>query len=100
MAGRGLDDMRFIDLYSCFPSAVEIGCQEIGLAEDDPRGVTITGGLPYFGGPGNNYVTHTICHMRPRLRARAGSVGPGTGNRHYLSKHSFELCSTTATAGA
>ena len=49
------------DLYSCFPSAVEIACQEMGIAEDDPRGLTVTGGLPYFGGPGNNYVTHSIC---------------------------------------
>ena len=69
MAGRSLADMRFFDLYSCFPSAVEIACQEIGIAEDDPRGLTVTGGLPYFGGPGNNYVTHSISEMVRRLRA-------------------------------
>ena len=46
-----------------FPSAVEIGCQELGIATDDPRGLTITGGLPYFGGPGNNYVMHSIVQM-------------------------------------
>jgi acetyl-CoA C-acetyltransferase len=50
MAGKTLDDVQFFDLYSCFPSAVEIGCQEIGLAEDDPRGLTVTGGLAFFGG--------------------------------------------------
>ena len=99
MAGRGLDDMRFMDLYSCFPSAVEIGCQELGLAEDDPRGLTITGGLPYFGGPGNNYVTHSICHMMRRLRARPGSFGLVTANGNYVTKHSFGIYSTTPTAG-
>src|SRR6202007_751959 len=67
MAERTLADMRFFDLYSCFPSAVEIACQEIGIAEDDPRGLTVTGGLPYFGGPGNNYVTHSISEMMRRL---------------------------------
>ena len=99
MAGRHLDDMRFIDLYSCFPSAVEIGCQEIGLAEDDPRGLTITGGLPYFGGPGNNYVTHSICHMMRRLRAYPGSFGLITANGNYVTKHSFGIYSTARTAG-
>jgi acetyl-CoA C-acetyltransferase len=97
MAGRRLDDMRCIDLYSCFPSAVEIGCQEIGLAEDDPRGLTITGGLPYFGGPGNNYVTHSICHMMRRLRMHPGSFGLITANGNYVTKHSFGIYSTTPT---
>src|SRR3569832_1468125 len=48
MAGKSIADISFIDLYSCFPSAVEIGCQEFGIATDDKRGLTITGGLPYF----------------------------------------------------
>ena len=99
MAARELDDMRFIDLYSCFPSAVEIACEEIGLGEDDPRGLTVTGGLPYFGGPGNNYVTHSICHMMRRLRAHPGSYGLITANGNYVTKHSFGVYSTTPTAG-
>src|SRR5260370_5876615 len=99
MAGRGLDDMRFIDLYSCFPSAVEIACQEIGLAEDDPRGLTITGGLPYFGGPGNNYVTPSIFHMKPRLRARPGSFGLVTADGNYPTKNSFRIYSPNPHAG-
>jgi acetyl-CoA C-acetyltransferase len=100
MAGRSLDDMRFLDLYSCFPSAVEIGCQEIGLSEDDPRGLTVTGGLPYFGGPGNNYVTHSICEMMRRVRAAPGSFGLVTANGNYVTKHSFGVYSTTPREGA
>jgi acetyl-CoA C-acetyltransferase len=99
MAGRQLSDMRFLDLYSCFPSAVEIGCQEIGLAEDDPRGLTLTGGLPYFGGPGNNYVTHSIAHMVRRLRAHPGTFGLVTANGNYVTKHSFGVYSTTPFTG-
>src|SRR3546814_9512595 len=64
--------MRFLDLYSCFPSAVEIGCKEIGISEDDPRGLTVTGGLPYFGGPGNSYVVHSISEMIRRVRSEPG----------------------------
>jgi acetyl-CoA C-acetyltransferase len=99
MAGKTLADIEFFDLYSCFPSAVEIGCQEIGLAEDDPRGLTVTGGLPFFGGPGNNYVTHSIAEMMRRLRARPGSFGLVTANGNYVTKHSFGVYSTTSVEG-
>ena len=100
MADRSVSDMRFLDLYSCFPSAVEIGCQEIGIAEDDPRGLTVTGGLPYFGGPGNNYVTHSICEMMRRLRASPGSFGLVTANGNYVTKHSFGVYSTAPCEGS
>jgi acetyl-CoA C-acetyltransferase len=60
MTGKSLDDIGIFDIYSCFPSAIEIACEEIGLSEDDPRGLTVTGGLPYSGGPGNSYVLHSI----------------------------------------
>ncbi len=99
MAGRTLGDVGCFDLYSCFPSAVEIGCEEIGLAEDDPRGLTLTGGLPYFGGPGNNYVTHSICHMMRRLRQNPGSFGMVTANGNYVTKHSFGIYSTAPFGG-
>ena len=59
----GWTDIDAFDLYSCFPSAVADRDAEIGIAEDDPRGLTVTGGLPFFGGPGNNYVTHSIAEM-------------------------------------
>mgnify|MGYP000263990993 CR=1 FL=1 len=67
-AGIGPDDLDFIDLYSCFPIAVEVGAEELGLSLDDPRGLTVTGGLPYMGGPGNNYAMHSIAVMMQRLR--------------------------------
>jgi acetyl-CoA C-acetyltransferase len=67
MAGRGIEGIDRFDLYSCFPSAVQIACREMGIPQDDPRGLTVTGGLPYFGGPGNNYVTHSIAQMDPAI---------------------------------
>jgi acetyl-CoA C-acetyltransferase len=99
MASRTLDDIGFFDLYSCFPSAVEIGCREIGLHEDDPRGLTVTGGLPYFGGPGNNYVTHSISEMMRRVRAHPRAFGMVTANGNYVTKHSFGVYSTTPFQG-
>jgi acetyl-CoA C-acetyltransferase len=94
MAGIDVGELTFIDLYSCFPSAVEIGCQELGLAEDDSRGLTVTGGLPYFGGPGNNYVMHAIATMMQKLRAKPGAYGLCTGNGWYVTKHSAGIYST------
>jgi acetyl-CoA C-acetyltransferase len=96
MAETSIDGIDFFDLYSCFPSAVETACREQGLSLDDPRGLTVTGGLPYFGGPGNNYVTHSIAEMMNRVRARPGSKGLVTANGNYITKQSAGIYSTDA----
>jgi acetyl-CoA C-acetyltransferase len=100
MAGKSLADMDFFDLYSCFPVAVEIACEEAGLSVDDPRGLTLTGGLPYFGGPGNNYAMHGIAEAVARCRARPGSFAMTTGNGWFLTKQSCGIWSTAPVAGA
>jgi acetyl-CoA C-acetyltransferase len=99
MAGICAGDLSLIDLYSCFPSAVELACQELGIAEDDPRGLTVTGGLPYFGGAGNNYVMHSIVTMMERLRKRRDAYGLCTGNGWYVTKHSAGIYSSKPTEG-
>lgn len=98
MAGKTVADMRHLDIYSCFSSAVEVACGALGLQPDDPRGLTVTGGLPYFGGPGNNYVTHSIAQMMQVLRADRGSFGLVTANGNYLTKHSAGIYSTERPA--
>jgi acetyl-CoA C-acetyltransferase len=100
MAGCTLDDIGVLDIYSCFASAVEVACDALGLAQDDARGLTVTGGLPYFGGPGNNYVTHSIAEMVQRVRARPGIKGLVTANGNYLTKHSAGIYSTEPPARA
>lgn len=95
MAETLVDDIDFFDLYSCFPSAVQIGRDMMGIKEDDPRDLTVTGGLPYFGGPGNNYVMHSIASMVEKLRANPGKRGMVTGNGWYITKHSAGIYSTT-----
>lgn len=99
MAGWSIDDIDLIDLYSCFPSAVEAGCEGLGIATDDPRGLTVTGGLPYFGGAGNAYVMCSIAEMVNQLRANPGNKGLVTGNGWYLTKHSIGLYSTEPVTG-
>ena len=100
MAGVGLDQIDHFDLYSCFPVAVEVGAEELGLKIDDPRGFTVTGGLPYAGGPGNNYAMHGIAAMMDKLRAAPGAYGLCTANGWYLTKQSTGVYSTEPIEGA
>ena len=97
LSGRSLDDVAHVDLYSCFPSAVEIGAAEIGLAID--RQLTVTGGLSFAGGPWNNYVTHSIATMAGLLRDDPGALGLITANGGYVTKHALGLYSTEPPAG-
>ncbi len=98
LAGLGVDDLAHVDVYSCFPSAVQIAAEEIGLGTDRP--LTVTGGLSFAGGPWNNYVSHSIATMVERLRADAGSVGLVTANGGFLTKHAFGTYSTEPPAQA
>jgi acetyl-CoA C-acetyltransferase len=98
-AGVGIDDVAHIDLYSCFPSAVQIGAAELGLPDDDPRRpLTVTGGLSFAGGPWNNYVTHAIATMVDVLRDDPGSLGLCSANGGFVTKHAIGLYSTAPPA--
>jgi acetyl-CoA C-acetyltransferase len=93
-AGLGIDEIAEIDLYSCFPSAVQVAAGELGLALDDPnRPLTVTGGLTFAGGPGNNYTTHAIATLVERLRAAPEGYGLVTAVGWYLTKHSIGIYS-------
>lgn len=93
MAGIEVGDVEHIDVYSCFPSAVEVTCDALDLAHDDPRSLTLTGGLPFFGGPGNNYSMHAIAEAVARCREAPRSYALVTANGGYLSKHSLGIYS-------
>lgn len=94
VAGIGLDDVATFDLYSCFPFPVFNICDGIGLATDDPRGLTLTGGLPYFGGPGNNYSLHAVAETVNEMRDRPGRFGLVGANGGVSSKYSVGVYST------
>ena len=95
-AGVGLSDIDAFDLYSCFPIAVFNICDGLGLSPDDPRGLTVTGGLPFFGGAGNNYSMHAIAEMIRRLRTKPGAVGLVGANGGFLSKYSVGIYASQA----
>jgi acetyl-CoA C-acetyltransferase len=97
LAGTGADDLGIVDLYSCFPSAVQLGAASIGLAIDSQ--LTRTGGLSFAGGPWNNYPMHAIATVMGDLRR----ADPGTralvwANGGYATKHAFGVYATTPPA--
>jgi acetyl-CoA C-acetyltransferase len=94
MAGAGIADVDLFDIYSCFPSAVQMAQEALGIAPDDPRPLTVTGGLAAFGGPGNNYSMHGIACMMDRLRAAPGKRGLVTALGWYVTKHAVGVYGT------
>ena len=86
------DNIDMIDVYSCFPVAVQIACRELGF--DMQRPLTVTGGLTFAGGPLNNYVMHSIARMAQLLRENPGKRGMITANGGYITKHAFGIYSS------
>ncbi len=100
LAGISIEDVAHIDLYSCFPSAVQLGATSLGL---DPysadRPLTLTGGLSFAGGPWNNYVMHSIATLVTTLRAHPGDQGLIWANGGYATKHAFGVYSSAPPTG-
>ena len=92
LADLEVEDVAQVDLYSCFPSAVQVAAAELGLGEERP--LTVTGGLTFGGGPLNNYVMHAIARMAEVLRDSPGDVGLVSSNGGFITKHAFGIYST------
>jgi acetyl-CoA C-acetyltransferase len=98
VAGVDLRDVSLIDLYSCFAIAVFNICDGLGISPTDPRGLTLTGGLPFFGGAGNNYSMHAIAEAVTMLRDERGAYAVVGANGGILSKYSVGVYSTRPLA--
>jgi acetyl-CoA C-acetyltransferase len=98
-AGTTIGDVAHLDVYSCFASSVHLACDALGLDPHDPRGLTVTGGLPFSGGAGSNYVLHSIATMLDVLRGDPGALGLVTGVGMHMTKHVFGLYSTSPPPG-
>jgi acetyl-CoA C-acetyltransferase len=104
-AGCEVDDIAHFDLYSCFASSIEFALDALGIDSNsarsaDPgvvpdRPITVTGGLAYHGGPGSNYLTHSLATMVETLRADPGALGMISGVGMHMNKHVFAAYSTT-----
>jgi acetyl-CoA C-acetyltransferase len=92
LAGTGPEALAHVDLYSCFPAAVQLGAELLGLPPERP--LTVTGGLSFGGGPFNSYVLHSTATMMQRLREEPGSLGLVSGVGGWFTKNVFAIHST------
>ena len=93
IAGTDMDAIGYFDLYSCFAIAVTNITEAFGIAPDDPRGLTLTGGLPFFGGAGNNYSAHAIAEAVHRLRGDESAYALVGANGGFMSKYATGIYS-------
>ncbi len=95
LAGGKAESFDHLELYSCFPVVPKMALRELGL---DPQEhvPTVTGGLSFFGGPLNNYMSHAVCAMVRKLREQPQSLGLLYGQGGYVYKHHALVLSTRA----
>lgn len=94
-ADRRIEQIKYLDLYSCFACAVFLAAEALGL-DWRARDTTITGGLPFFGGPGNAYALHAIAQMALRLRGDRAAFGLISANGGFLSKQAIGIYGASA----
>jgi acetyl-CoA C-acetyltransferase len=94
-AGLGLSEIDGFDLYSCFPCAIQMGRDALGINKEDTRSLTLTGGLSYFGGPGNNYVSHSIITAVEQIRKNPSQKLMVTALGWYATKHAVGIYGKT-----
>jgi acetyl-CoA C-acetyltransferase len=97
LAGRPIEAIDHLDLYSCFPSAVQVAAEELGVPEG--RALSVTGGLTFGGGPLNSYGLHAIARMAEVLRQDRGATGLVQGNGGWLAKHAVAIYSSEPPTG-
>lgn len=101
LSGIEVDDLAFVDLYSCFPAAVQALAEALGLAVDGTarRPLTVTGGMGFGGGPLNNYVLQALATLVLLLRSEPGAFGLSSSVSGFLNKQAFSVWSTAAPSG-
>lgn len=92
-AGISVDQVDLFEIYSCFPSAVQLALRAMGVAPDDPRGFSLIGGLAYAGGPGNSYSVHGLAGMVEAIRTGRGKVGVVSSLGMTATKHAYNVLS-------
>lgn len=93
-AAVAMDDVAHVDLYSCFPAAVNFARDALGIQDRTGDRLTVTGGLPYAGGPGSSYVLTSLTHMTRRLRSDPGAIGLVSGLGKQMAHHAYGLYSS------
>ena len=89
-----VDELGPVDLYSCFPAAVQLQAREMGIAPD--RDLTVTGGMVFGGGPFNNYSLQGAAAVVRSVRDEPGSIGLSSAVSGLCTKPAVALWSSAA----
>ncbi len=81
-----------VDLYSCFPVAVQQFENTLDISKSVPK--TITGGMAFAGGPLNNYMIHATVQGLIKIRDNPNETALISGVSGMMTKQSFCLWSS------
>jgi acetyl-CoA C-acetyltransferase len=90
-AGFCAQDIGPLDIYSCFPCAVFAATDTLDMPDRPLTGYTLTGGLSFFGGPGNGYSLHGLAAMMQELRRDGSRPAMITSNGGVMSKQAVGI---------
>ena len=77
------------ELYSCFPVAVQLFAEALNTPDETDK--TITGGMPFAGGPLNNYMIHATAQMLEKIRNGPSEIGLITGVSGMMTKQALAI---------
>ena len=84
-------NIDFYDLYSCFPIAIQMFAKSLQLK--DINNSSITGAMPFAGGPINSFVLHSTVKLISKIRKQQKGTGIITGVSGMMTKQSYALWS-------
>lgn len=93
-SGLTIDEIDLIDFYSCFPSSVNFASDALGIVPDGER-ITLTGGLPYAGGPASSYMLTSIVAAVHALRSRPNGKALLSGMSMWMAKQCYAVYSSS-----
>ncbi len=87
LGSTSIDALDFIELYSCFPAAVNLYINALDLTPN--RDLTVTGAMPFAGGPLNNYFLQSTVKLVQLVRSKPGSKGLATCVSGMFTKQGY-----------
>ena len=77
------------ELYSCFPVAVQLFAEALNVSDETDK--TITGGMPFAGGPLNHYMIHATAQVLEKIRKDPAEIGLITGVSGLMTKQALAI---------
>ncbi|WP_342244609.1 hypothetical protein [Pseudomonas sp. OTU5201] len=86
-------EIDLVEFYSCFPTVPKMARRTLGFPLE--KRLSLAGGLTFFGGPANNYMTHALAAAVRELRDREGQRALIYGQGEFVTKHAAIVLANT-----